>query len=190
MDARMSAQEANLFQSFLHNAEQYLEFGSGGSTYQAAKVVKSRVVSLDSSVDWLGRVSQACTGEECKVKPTLVHIDIGATGDWGRPTDPLTRDRWPSYYESIWDHKEGSDADLYLIDGRFRVACFAKVLLNCLPHSFIMFHDFASRRQYHVVRKVAREVASAEDLSVFAPILGQKREEIREILAQHRFNPD
>jgi hypothetical protein len=62
-----------------------------------------------------------------------------------------------------------------------------KTLLNCRPDSLIMIHDFASRVAYHVIRKVAREIASAEDLSVFALKSGQSRGDIQAILVQHRF---
>src|SRR5579875_421729 len=71
-----------------------------------------------------------------------------------------------------------------------RLACFMQVLLNCRADSLIMIHDFSSRQQYHIVRNVAREIATAEDLSVFAPILGRSHRDARAILKQHRFTPD
>ena len=49
----------------------------------------------------------------------------------GYPKDEVTKDRWPSYYTDIWNDPILSYADLYMIDGRFRVACFMKILLHC-----------------------------------------------------------
>ncbi len=187
MQPHMSDPEYRLFLSFLKNSSKYLEFGSGGSTYAASKLVKNSIISLDSSKDWLEKVRQACAGEESKVKPTLLYVDIGPTGDWGRPTDPATRNRWPSYYESIWEQPNSFDTDLYLVDGRFRVACFMQILINCRPDSLIMIHDFTSRANYHVIRTVAREIANSEDFSVFAPLLGGSRRQVHDILRQHRF---
>ena len=190
MIPRMSEAELTLFASFLRSSDDYLEFGSGGSTCTAARSVRNSVTTVDSSAQWLRDVERACAGEDCRVKPVTVHVDIGPTGAWGRPADPATQVRWPSYYEAVWELPASSDADLYLVDGRFRVACFMRTLLNCRADALIMIHDFASRAQYHVIRQVAREVASAEDFSVFVSIPGQSRADIRRILKAHRINPD
>jgi hypothetical protein len=187
MQPFMSGAERALLESFLRHSDNYLEFGSGGSTVAAARLVRHHVTAVDSSRDWLANVEQACLAEGCPLKPVLIHADIGPIGAWGMPTDPAVRDRWPSYYEAPWEHPAGLDADLFLVDGRFRVACFMKTLLNCQPDSRIMIHDFASRVAYHVIREVAREIASAEDLSVFVPIPGRHRSRIHAILMQHRF---
>jgi hypothetical protein len=188
MKPSMTSAEVDLFTSFATKAINYLEFGSGGSTYVATQLVQNSVTAVDSSSEWLERVRQACLLNDCRLKPVLVAVDIGPTGDWGAPADYSTRDRWPSYYETVWDRADCSDCDLYLVDGRFRIACFMKILLNCRPDALIIIHDFASRPNYHIVRDVAREIAIAEELSVFIPKLGQSRKQIREILHQHRLN--
>jgi hypothetical protein len=162
-----------------------------GSTYVAAQLVKKHVTSIDSSTEWLTNVRQACAGEECALKPRLFHADIGPIGDFGTPIDdPSFRSQWPRYYEIIWEAPEARLADLYLIDGRFRVACFVKTLLHCGPDALIMIHDFANRPQYHVVRKVAREVASFESLSVFLRKQDKNVEHLSAILDAYRFDPE
>src|SRR5208283_3476786 len=97
------------------------------------------------------------------------------TATWGDPKDSSARDKWPSYHNKIWTNPAASDADLYLVDGRFRVACFMQIVLNCEPDALIVFHDFAGRKNYHVVREVAREIAIGEELSVFQPRKGKIR---------------
>jgi hypothetical protein len=67
----------------------------------------------------------------------------------------------------IWLNPEASRADLYLVDGRFRVACFMQIILHAHPDALIAIHDFANRPQYHVIYDVAREIAVRENLSVF-----------------------
>jgi hypothetical protein len=188
---QMSEAEFAAFASFIRHSERYLEFGAGGSTYAAAQLVKKQVTSVDSSQLWLDNVRQACLGEECAVKPTLFFADIGPVGEWGTPVDdPVYRPSWPTYYEAVWRKREISEADLYLIDGRFRVACFLTTLLNCREDALIMIHDFANRPQYHVIRDVAREVASVETLSIFTARPHQDRGILHEILNTYRFDPE
>jgi hypothetical protein len=123
------------------------------------------------------------------IRPTLVHVDIGPTIEWGQPSDSGTRNRWPNYHDSIWTRSESSDADVYMIDGRFRVACFMQVLLHSRRDALIMIHDFDFRNEYHVVREVAREIAVAGSLSLFVRRGDRNETHIREILAAHEYDP-
>ena len=187
MRPHMTEREIELFNSLLGRSEQYLEFGCGGSTYCASQCVRGSIVSVDSSSGWLEKVSAACAAAECPVKPKMVHVDIGPTGAWGVPTDTGTRSRWPAYYESVWTVSGAYESDLVLVDGRFRVACFVKTLMNCRPDAVIMMHDFASRSHYHAVNQVAREIARMDDLSIFIPLPGASRRTLHEILEHYRF---
>jgi hypothetical protein len=164
----MSAEEAALFLSFVRNSRDYVEFGTGGSTVLASKHVKNSILSVDSSRQWLDQVKSACAS--CQTKPELTFIDIGPTGDWGFPTDASTKARWPDYHSAVWKIPHSDSADLYLVDGRFRVACFAQIVLHCHPNAIIGFHDFSSRPNYHCVREIAQEIATAGDMSFFLPL--------------------
>jgi hypothetical protein len=140
----MTEQELWLFEQLLACSGKYLEFGSGGSTCLAAATVSTSVIAVDSSKLWLDKVAEWCSANGCRVTPELVHADIGEIGKWGWPHDPDSRHRWPSYHGGVWENPAASDADLYLIDGRFRVACFMQVIVHANPDSIIAFHDFAS----------------------------------------------
>lgn len=166
MDVRMSAAELALFKSFLGCSQRYLEFGAGGSTCLAASMGKA-IISIDSSDEWLANVRAQCALLPGSSQPKLIKVDIGPTGDWGAPIDPMTRDKWPSYYNSVWNEPDSTECDLYLIDGRFRVACFMSTVLSCKPSTIVLVHDFSSRPHYHVIKEVSREVARCEDLSAF-----------------------
>jgi hypothetical protein len=187
MQPRMSQKEYDLFLSFVEKADIYAEFGTGGSTFVASTKVKTRILSVDSSVEWLELVRNAC--RDSPLKPDLHFVDIGPTGDWGAPIDPATKPRWPNYHEAIWKIPEASKADLYMIDGRFRVACFAQVILRCTPDAILCFHDFASRPQYHRVQELAEEIVSVEDISFFRP-RRDARELATRVLDEYRFNPE
>jgi hypothetical protein len=164
----MSAEEAALFLSFIRNSRNYVEFGAGGSTVVASRHVKNSILSVDSSQEWLDRVRTACA--ESETRPELAFVNIGPTGDWGFPTDASTKSRWPNYHSAIWKMPRSASADLYLIDGRFRVACFAQTVLHCGPNAIIGIHDFSSRPNYHCIREIADEIATAGDMSFFRPL--------------------
>lgn len=185
MVPRMSAEEAALFLSFIRNSRNYVEFGTGGSTVVASRHVKTSILSVDSSQQWLDQVKNACA--ESETKPELVFIDIGPTGEWGYPTDASTKARWPDYHSAIWKIPHSASADLYLIDGRFRVACFAQTVLHCEPTAIIGIHDFSSRPNYHCVREIADEIASAGDMSFFRPL--PKKDTAEGILRLFRMEP-
>jgi len=182
----MTPNEQALFESFLRSASSYVEFGTGGSTVLAARAVRQWLIALDSSVEWLEKVRVACEREGAAVTPTLVPVDIGPIGDWGRPMDDSARERWPLYHESIWTLPGSTESGLYMVDGRFRVACFAQILLRCRPGAIVLIHDFQGRPHYHVVHELAREVARSGALSAFVVGPDLDRARVREVLAGHR----
>lgn len=181
----MYAEEEALLTCFVRNASSYVEFGTGGSTVLASKHVQDRIISVDSSQEWLDLVRLACT--DSRVVPELLYMDIGTTGDWGFPTDNKTRDRWPAYHSEVWNIEGSSEADLYLVDGRFRVACFAQAVLHCKPSACIAIHDFASRPAYHRIKEIAREIATAGDLSIFLPL--PEKEKALALLSEFSHEP-
>jgi len=185
----MAASERLLFVAFLKSADTFLEFGSGGSTCLAATKVRHAIISVDSSAEWLRVVATECINRATPVRPHLMEVNIGPVGEWGWPIDTATRDRWPIYYNKIWSEPSARSADLFLIDGRFRVACFMSILIHCRPGSVILFHDFASRRHYHVVREFAREIAVIDDLSAFMVPADRKQARIFEVLEHYKYEP-
>jgi hypothetical protein len=183
----MSPSEARMFEKFLACADRYLEFGSGGSTAMACGLVKSEVTSVDSSAEWLRKVGEHCAESNLRIVPDLIHVNIGQTGDWGYPTNEVEKEKWHLYYSGIWSRPSASNADLYMVDGRFRVACFMQAVLHCEQGAVIMVHDFRSRESYHVVRDVAREIAFSEELSAFVPRPGVRKLAL-EILDKNKYN--
>ena|SRR5579859_1023990 len=189
MEIAMTPPEVALLKAFLKQTSTYVEFGTGGSTYLAASTVGTSVVSLDSSEAWLGQVAECCIKDELKIQPKLIFADIGPTGDWGRPTDPKKQHLWPNYYNKMWLEPASQNADLYLIDGRFRVSCFMAALTHCRDDSVVLVHDFTSRPEYHIVREVAREFAAAGDLSAFIAGPNRDKEKLHTLLDKYAYNP-
>lgn len=189
MDAVMTHQERTLLSSFLVMSDNYVEFGSGGSTVMACQNVRRSVLSVDSDQEWIDKVKAECALKETPVQPEMVHIDIGKIGEWGYPIGQESRLRWARYHEAIWQDPRTSDADLFFVDGRFRVACFIQALLHAGPRALILMHDFSDRPDYHVVRRFAREIAVAEKMSVFQRHPNMDCSEMVGCLQEHRNNP-
>ncbi|PWB88799.1 hypothetical protein C5688_18925 [Methylocystis sp. MitZ-2018] len=167
MDLVMSEPEKSLFLSFLQCAQNYLEFGSGGSTIIASNTVSGHVWSVDSSVEWLEHVRQHASFKQ--EKATLHHVDIGTVGNWGWPEEKSKAQAFPNYSREVWKLCKDAVVDLFLVDGRFRVACFAEVMKRASANSIIMVHDYTNRPQYHTIERIARRVAVADTLAVFQP---------------------
>ena len=189
MILRMAREEKALLEAFLRPAARYMEFGAGGTTFLAAGLVSDWVISVDSSRNWLDAVSNACAAEINHKVPTLIHADIGPLGQWGRPSDPATRHRWPLYHQGVWGQTEAAMADLFMIDGRFRVACFMQVLLHAGPEALIAIHDFSPRPKYHIVCDFASCIATAGTLSVFRRMPNHSRSEVEKVLEAHTLDP-
>jgi hypothetical protein len=64
----------------LANAAEYLEYGSGGSTVEAARQRK-KFTTVESDLYFL-RAVQRKIGDS---GGNLVHVNIGLTGEWGFP---------------------------------------------------------------------------------------------------------
>jgi hypothetical protein len=131
-----------------------LEYGSGGSTVFAAELGKS-VVSVESDRAWAARLEAHLA--PISDKATVHHADIGPTGLWGVPMRPGEYAKFPGYALSVWDRPDFVEPDLVLIDGRFRAACLAAVLLRARRPTTVLFDDYTKRRYYHGVEKLARK---------------------------------
>lgn len=187
MNVVMTNTELSLFRAVTAHSQRYLEFGCGGSTCLVSESTKKWIISIDSSSEWIEKVKlQTATAA---TKPELFFVDVGPTGGYGTPVDMTTKPRWPKYHETIWADPRASQADFYLVDGRFRVACAMQCLLHCQPGAFIAIHDFNDRLYYHAVKPFLREIASTEQLSVFVRRAEIDYEAAISVLTEHRFDP-
>lgn len=125
----------------------YAEFGSGESTVFMASHTLATVRSIETDMDWVRRVE-----ESCPRRVDVVYVDVGSTGSGGRPTG-YERAGHFGYYRAA-PFKGGYSPDFLLIDGRFRVACFAQALLLAKPGTTIVMDDYVSRSRYHVVEQL------------------------------------
>jgi hypothetical protein len=161
----MAKSEFTLLSAFLRKAQTYVEWGCGSSTEIASFIGVPEITSIDSSKQWIEDTQKMCS--KYKTQPKFLHVDIGELSEWGTPIDESKKDKWPEYHTSLWCNKT-INADLYLIDGRFRVACFCQIYRHCMGNSIIAVHDFSSRQKhYSSIHEIGREIISLDDLSFF-----------------------
>lgn len=169
----MTENEQKLFMRYVENAKIYLEFGSGGSTIAALSNSEGKVYSVESSKDWIQSMEKKYKIIRLSKKSerlSLIHADIGNTGNMGYPIisgNENDFDVFLNYSQKIFrDYSEIKDADIVLIDGRFRVACCLSVLLESHNNPIIMFHDFWTRPQYHVIKKFVDIIERSDSMMV------------------------
>ena len=137
-----------LFKRYLKNCNIYFEYGVGDSTTWVLENTSSRIVSVDTDKKWIKKVNISKYKERIKIN----WINLGDLGNWGRPKTYKYRKFFFDYISNVW--KFNIKADVVLIDGRFRVACFLFSLLNAKKDSIIIFDDYVNRPEYHVVEEV------------------------------------
>ena len=162
----MSDEELDCFTRHLAGVERYLEFGCGGSTVWAARAKVKRIVSVESDPDWITK---------CRLAPELkgadvafVHVDIGETGEWGKPVNSLGAERWPAYSGAGWDLLD-APPDLVFVDGRYRVACGLQAVLRTPPSTKLVIHDFWNRPAYYELLNFCDLAEAAKTLAVLRP---------------------
>jgi len=85
----MTVKEKNLFIETVKNSsiKNYLEFGSGGSTFTTLLNSQANVFSVDSSLDYIDHLRTWNYIKESEKNNRLIfeYINIGKVGDWGMP---------------------------------------------------------------------------------------------------------
>lgn len=163
--------------------ERYLEFGLGGSTLLALRHGAKQVVAVDSDPRWV-----TAAREHPEIRPaiasgaaSLLHADIGPTGDWGHPRSMEDKHRWTAYIRLAWEEwaRRGALPNLIYVDGRFRVACCLSVALACASRpegarvARVLLHDMsADRPHYSDVFKVFEMVEQVGTLHLLRPKAG------------------
>lgn len=190
----MTEDERELFVKSISESKEYLEFGSGGSTFIVLKTTKANIISIESDIDWINhmRDNKTIFEEEqfCRLK--FVHIDIGEISSMGMPKDKYKLESYPKYSEEIFkilDKNKIDKIDTVLIDGRFRVACVLNTILNCNKNIKIIIHDFFNRDEYHIVLNYLDIIEKANTLGVFKIKENINKNEISNLIEQYKYNP-
>jgi len=147
--ARLFDGDDHMFQREILSCQVYGEYGCGASTVWVAHHTAAKIVSVDSSAEWIAKVELETKSHREKLH--IDRVDLGEIAAWGYPTTYRYRSRFHDYVASPWRH--GVKPDLVLIDGRFRVACFLHSLSTAEPGSRLIFDDYNNRPHYHLVEE-------------------------------------
>jgi len=155
MHAHLKPNDTKLFYSYLDRCSNYLEFGSGGSTYQAClRPNVKRVVSVESDLRWIqmlqSKLAPLPSIEQKQIDFKFIDLKT-RPHTWGYPGSTCGIDAKLKYSNVINEFVDAQQLDLILIDGRFRVACCLKCFANISNDCVIAFDDFIDRPQYHIV---------------------------------------
>ena len=172
--------EAVLLVKYFRNASSVMEWGMGSSTMLAANFNVPRLTAVDSDADWV-RYTRNRTQRPFY---RFVHAYIGVVSDWGVPVDRKSADLWPFY--QIGAISAEIPFDVYLVDGRFRVACGCVALLHGGPQATVIMHDFGVREWYHSILTVADRVEQVGNLIVLRRRPSVKEDEIRSLWKRYK----
>jgi protein-L-isoaspartate O-methyltransferase len=134
--------EKDFLFSHLNKDQKVLEYGSGESTLEISKVVKS-VLSIEHQKDWYEKISKKMPNNVKLIlkEPNLAYVEGGHCG---------TYEEFKDYVDYPLDY---GPFDVIFIDGRARVSCAS--ICNKISHenTLIFVHDFdlKKRREYEPI---------------------------------------
>lgn len=150
----MPEREVDFLKMVYGKSKVILEYGSGGSTRIAADMPDKLIMSVESDLDWTRSLRHDLMNAKSPV--ILQHVDIGETGPWGRPLDDRSWRNYHRYPNSVWDEPWFRQPDVVFIDGRFRTACLATVILRTRKSVRVMFDDYGARDRYQLIERIIK----------------------------------
>ncbi|WBU54122.1 glycosyltransferase family 2 protein [Paracoccus sp. SCSIO 75233] len=160
-------EEAEFVKSVLGEDRVVLEYGSGGSTFEALRRGAKMVYSTESDASWAKKITETLAGEFSRDRYEIVYADIGRTKAWGKPVSGEAYARYHLYANAAWDLSGFLHPDIVLIDGRFRASCFATTALRIDRQVTVLFDDYKDRTYYHWVEEICPPQKMVGRMAVF-----------------------
>ena len=155
----MTKDETEFLEKYMHNSKSYFEWGSGKSTKLACNLMIPEIISIEGDIKYLEKTKKECP------QAAINYIDIGAdNSSFSTPKDNTKNYNWPSYFEAIFE----KNADLILIDGRFRVMCAINVYLYAPQNCKVLIHDYPQRPHYHIIEQFFTMKEKCQSLCAFS----------------------
>ena len=151
----MTKKEIIALSYFMKPENTYFEFGSGGST-NLASFYKVKTYSVESDVKWHEKLKYR------GIKANYITVDLKVKKG-GYPGMNTNVDDWKKYIQA---YKREYNADIVLIDGRFRVACALDIFRKIRNDTLVLLHDY-ERKQYHVLEQFYIKLQIWDSLVLF-----------------------
>lgn len=152
----MSRIELIAFSFFMKRDNIYFEFGSGGST-NIASYYQLKTYSVESDIKWHEKLKKS------GIIANYITINLN-TSSFGYPGNETNIKEWKKYIQS---YKKEYNADIILIDGRFRVACALDIFTKIRNDTLVFIHDYEPRMEYHIIEKYYIKIKSWNSLALF-----------------------
>ena len=143
-----------LFKKSLEGIKIYGEYGCGLSSKWILKNTNCKIISVDSSKEWVEKIKTENKKYLSKLK--INHIDLGKVRRWGFPLSYVKSNNFQDYTDYIW--KQSEIPKLVLVDGRFRVCCFLTSLKFAEAGTKIIFDDYVNSPHYHFIEKYVSRI--------------------------------
>ncbi len=171
------------FEQQIRNSKFYVEFGSGGSTFVAARAGVP-FISVESDRRFLDKLMKGieAEGKFDPARQEYRYADIGPTHRYGRPIVLFRprnsrREKFKRYSDFPLRELNGKTPLLVLVDGRFRIACALKAFraLRGKDGWTLLVDDFLDREKYGVltefgtIREYVGRMAVFDGLKDFSP---------------------
>jgi len=141
------------------HAQSVFEFGLGESTLIAAAVNVPRYSGVDSDAEWVAQARKNSKRSHFRFN----FADIGETKAWGYPVKQLRKNTYDYQFGALAGEEDAFD--VYLVDGRYRVACVCVAFLHAMQHRGDMekvrvgIHDnHTPGRGYNVINNTIGEL--------------------------------
>ena len=152
----MTSIEIIEFSFFMKKDNIYFEFGSGGST-NIASYYKLKVYSVESDAKWHNKLKKN------GIIANYITVDL-KSNFFGFPGNGTSLKDWKLYIQA---YKKEYNADIILIDGRFRVACALDIFSKIRNDTLVILHDYNSRKEYHIIEDYYLKIKECVNLAVF-----------------------
>ena len=152
----MSDKDIKAFSYFMKPENIYFEFGSGGST-NLASYFKLKTYSVESDIKWHAKLKSS------SIIANYITVSLNNTS-FGYPGNNTNINDWKKYIQA---YKKEFNADVILIDGRFRVACALDIFSKIKNNTMVLIHDYENRKHYHIIEKFYIKIKSWDILALF-----------------------
>ena len=161
--------EKALYYKYLDKATNYLEYGSGGSTYNAMlRNNIKKIVSVESDKAWYDKILNMINISNMINSNKLIYkyIELNAEpNNYGYPNN-VSFNIMKSY-PSVIEEYNNINFDLILIDGRFRVACALICFKYINNNSIVIVDDIIGRPHYNIIYNYFDKIEEAGRMVVF-----------------------
>lgn len=144
----MPDNQIQYFKNVINSCNNYMEFGSGGSTIYASENIGDVGMSFESDYGWYNNVKNKINNDKYQIK----YIDIESKQNtFGYPGKNCNINKQKLYSTMFKEYINEINPDVVFIDGRYRVSCALQIHNYITDECRVLFDDFLNRKYYHIV---------------------------------------